>query len=68
MPHIPARIIDSKTTLERWMGQYSNEANVQEALLIAGGATKPDGESDSSILLIETEFFEKFNIKRIHIK
>ena len=31
MPHFPARIIDSKKTLESWMGQYSNEANVQEA-------------------------------------
>ena len=67
MPHFPARIIDSKKTLESWMGQYSNEANVQEALLIAGGANKPVGEFDSSIQLIETEFFDKFNFKRIHI-
>ena len=64
MPHFPARIIDSKKTLESWMGQYSDEANVQEALLIAGN--KPVGE-DSSIQLIETEFFDKFNFKRIHI-
>ena len=67
MPHFPARIIDSKKTLESWMGQYSVEANVQEALLIAGGANKPVGEFDSSIQLIETGFFDKFNFKRIHI-
>ena len=67
MPHFPARIIDSKKTLENWMGQYSHEANVQEALLIAGGANKPVGEFDSSIQLIETEFFDKFNFKRIHV-
>jgi len=67
MPHFPARIIDSKKTLESWIGQYSDKANVQEALLIAGGANKPVGEFDSSIQLIETEFFDKFNFKRIHI-
>ena len=63
MPHFPARIIDSKKTLESWMGQYSDKANVQEALLIAGGANKPVGEFDSSIQLIETEFFDKFLLK-----
>jgi methylenetetrahydrofolate reductase (NADPH) len=67
MPHFPARIIDSKKTLESWISQYSDEANVQEALLIAGGANKPIGEFNSSIQLIETEFFDKFNFKRIHI-
>ena len=67
MPHFPARIIDSKKTLESWLGQYSDEANVQEALLIAGGANNPAGEFDSSIQLIETELFDKFNFKRMHI-
>ena len=67
MPHFPARIIDSKKTLESWIGQYSDEANVQEALLIAGGANNPAGEFDSSIQLIETELFDKFNFKRMHI-
>ena len=67
MPHFPARIIDSKKTLESWIGQYSDEANVKEALLIAGGANNPAGEFDSSIQLIETELFDKFNFKRMHI-
>ena len=67
MPHFPARIIDSKKTLESWIGQYADEANVKEALLIAGGANNPAGEFDSSIQLIETELFDKFNFKRMHI-
>ena len=49
MPHFPARIIEDKDMLESWLSQYSGEANVQEALLIAGGANNPYGEFDSSI-------------------
>jgi len=67
MPHFPARIIENKSVLESWISKYSDEANVKEALLIAGGANNPYGEFDSSIQLIETELFDKFNFKRIHI-
>jgi len=67
MPHFPARIIENKNVLSNWISQYSNEANVNEALVIAGGANKPYGDFDSSIQLIETGAFDKANFKRIHI-
>ena len=41
MPHFPARIIENKDILESWLSQYSEEADVQEALLIAGGSKNP---------------------------
>ena len=41
MPHFPARIIKDKDTLKDWIGRYKNEAGVENALLIAGGANKP---------------------------
>jgi methylenetetrahydrofolate reductase (NADPH) len=41
MPHFPARIIEDKNILESWLSKYSGEANVQEALLIAGGSKNP---------------------------
>jgi methylenetetrahydrofolate reductase (NADPH) len=67
MPHFPARIIENENVLSEWINQYANEANVQEALVIAGGANKPYGNFDSSIQLIETGIFDKANFKRIHI-
>jgi len=67
MPHFPARIIEDKDTLESWLSQYSEEADVQEALVIAGGSKKPAGVFDSSMQIIETELFDKYNFKRLHV-
>jgi methylenetetrahydrofolate reductase (NADPH) len=67
MPHFPARIIKDKNTLSEWLKRYSGEADVDEALVIAGGSNKPYGEYDSSIQLIETELFDKSNFKRLHV-
>ena len=67
MPHFPARIIKDKNVLEDWISRYKNEANVSNALLIAGGANKPYGEYDSSIQLIESELFDKANFSNLHI-
>jgi methylenetetrahydrofolate reductase (NADPH) len=67
MPHFPARIIEDKDMLDSWLSQYSGEANVQEALLIAGGSKKPAGVFDSSIQIIETELFDKYSFKRLHV-
>ena len=67
MPHFPARIIKDKNILQDWISRYQNEANVKNALLIAGGANQPYGEYDSSIQLIESELFDKANFKSLHI-
>ena len=67
MPHFPARIIEDKDMLDSWLSQYSGEANVQEALLIAGGSKEPAGVFDSSIQMIETELFDKYSFKRLHV-
>ena len=67
MPHFPARIIKDKETLADWISQYQNEAGVENALLIAGGANKPYGEYDSSIQLIESELFDRAGFKNLHI-
>jgi len=67
MPHFPARIIEDKDILNSWLSQYSGEANVQEALLIAGGSKEPAGVFDSSIQMIETELFDKYSFKRLHV-
>ena len=67
MPHFPARIIKDKEVLGDWIARYQNEAGVENALLIAGGANKPYGDFDSSIQLIESELFDKARFKNLHI-
>jgi len=67
MPHFPARIIKNKNVLQDWISRYQNEADVKNALLIAGGANKPYGDYDSSIQLIESELFDKANFQNLHI-
>ena len=67
MPHIPARMITNKSMLSDWISMYQNEAGVDEALLLAGGSTKPIGEFDSSVQLIESGLFDKAGFKRLHI-
>ena len=66
MPHFPARIIKDKNTLEDWINRYQNEAGIEQALLLAGGVTNPHGDYTSSMQLVETELFEKYNFKHLH--
>ncbi len=66
MPHFPARIIKDKDTLENWIQRYQDEAGIEQALLLAGGVSRPHGRFESSIQLVETELFEKYNFKHLH--
>ena len=59
MPHFPARIIRDSKTLEDWIKRYQGEAGVDQALLLAGGVTKPHGDFESSMQLMETGLFDK---------
>ena len=66
MPHFPARIIKDQNTLEDWINRYQNEAGIEQALLLAGGVTNPHGDYTSSMQLVVTELFEKYNFKHLH--
>jgi methylenetetrahydrofolate reductase (NADPH) len=67
MPHFPARIIKDKATLGDWIARYQGEADVKQALLLAGGVAAPHGDFDSSMQLMETGLFDKAGFKRLHI-
>ena len=67
MPHFPARIIKDADTLADWIARYQGEANVDQALLLAGGVTNPHGDFDSSMQLLETGLFDKAGFKRLHV-
>ena len=66
MPHFPARIIKDHKTLEDWINRYQNDAGIEQALLLAGGVSNPHGDFTSSMQLVETELFEKYNFKHLH--
>ena len=65
MPHFPARIIKDKATLADWIARYQGEANVRQALLLAGGVTTPHGDYHSSMQLLESGQFDGFD--RLHV-
>lgn len=67
MPHIPARSIASRDVLEDLLNRYRGEADVRQALLLAGGIAKPNGSFSSSIELIETGLFDKMGFTNLHI-
>lgn len=65
MPHFPARIIKDKDTLADWIARYQGEADVKQALMLAGGLDQPRGALHSSMQLLETGLFEGFS--HIHV-
>jgi len=67
MPHFPARIIKDKAELGEWIKRYQGEAGVTQALLLAGGVTKPHGAFHSSIQLIETGLFDAAGFTDLHV-
>lgn len=67
MPHIPARSIANRVMLEDWIARYRNEAGVEEALLLGGGLSRPVGDLQSAIHLIETGLFDRYGFRRLHV-
>jgi len=67
MPHFPARIIKDRATLADWIARYQGEANVKQALLLAGGVATPHGDFHSSMQLLESGEFDKAGFTRLHV-
>jgi len=67
MPHFPARIIKDAATLTDWIARYQGEAGVDQALLLAGGIDKPQGDFHSSMQLLENGAFDRAGFKRLHV-
>ncbi|PRY26815.1 methylenetetrahydrofolate reductase (NADPH) [Aliiruegeria haliotis] len=67
MPHFPARIIKDKATLADWIARYQGEADVKQALVLAGGVDAPRGDFDSSMALLETGLFDAAGFTHLHV-
>lgn len=67
MPHFPARIIKDNAMLADWIARYQGEANVKQALLLAGGVDAPVGDFADSMQLMETGLFDKAGFEHLHV-
>ena len=67
MPHVPARLVPDRATLDTWLSRYASEAGVNQALVLAGGSQEPAGEFESSMQLLETGLFDKHGMGRLHV-
>ena len=67
MPHFPARIIKDRATLANWIAMYQGEADVKQALLLAGGVAEPHGDFTDSMQLMETGLFDEAGFERLHV-
>ncbi|MEW9922074.1 methylenetetrahydrofolate reductase [Marimonas sp. MJW-29] len=67
MPHFPARIIKDRATLANWIAMYQGEADVKQALLLAGGVSEPHGDFSDSMQLMETGLFDEAGFERLHV-
>ncbi len=66
MPHLPARIIRDKATLDDWLARYAG-LGIDQALLLAGGVDTPQGDFSDSMQLMETGLFDKHGFTRLHV-
>jgi methylenetetrahydrofolate reductase (NADPH) len=67
MPHFPARLIADKSMLQDWIVRYQGEANVRQALLIAGGVEQARGAFSDTMQLLETGLFDEAGFQHLHV-
>lgn len=67
MPHFPARLINDRTTLSDWIARYQGEADVHQALVLAGGVSAPCGQFDNAMELLDTGLFDRAGFTRLHV-
>ena len=67
MPHFPARIIPDRATFDDWLTRYRAEADVREALVLAGSPRSPLGDFYSAMQLLESGLFDVHGLKRLHV-
>jgi methylenetetrahydrofolate reductase (NADPH) len=64
VPHFPARLTKNKHLLEDWIKKYS-DVGIDKALILAGSPTLPIGDFKSTMDLLSTGLFDKYEFSRI---
>lgn len=66
-PHFAARSIKSTVEFEDFLNRLKVEADVDQAVALAGAVDKPLGPYESSMDLLSTGLFDKYGIKTIGV-
>lgn len=67
VPHISARRIASRDSLDRLIGALTQEAGVEAVLLIAGDCARPVGDFAESMGVIATGLLERHGLREVAI-
>jgi methylenetetrahydrofolate reductase (NADPH) len=67
VPHLPARTITSLADLDAFLRRVTDQAGVDEVLVIGGGLDQPQGPFASSLDLLETGLLERYGIRTIGV-
>lgn len=67
VPHVPARLVPDAAALHDRLARYRGEADVQSALVLAGGIAAPRGTFDNSMQLLETGAFDRAGITNLYV-
>jgi methylenetetrahydrofolate reductase (NADPH) len=65
VPHFPARSIVDRAQLDDYLRRVTEEAGVDEVLVIGGGIDLPQGAFAGTASLLETGLFEAYGIRAI---
>lgn len=67
VPHFASRRLTSRQLLEERVQRLTQEAGVDDVLVIGGGLDTPAGEFTSSLEVLETGLFDKYGVKHIGV-
>src|SRR3546814_485608 len=67
VPHVPARTMEGKAELQRYLGRLAEDAGVTQVLAIGGDLPIPVGEFACAMDMLETGLFDRYGIRTIGI-
>jgi methylenetetrahydrofolate reductase (NADPH) len=67
VPHVTARQLASREAAEDFLARLRADAQVAQALLVAGDAAVPVGPYESSLQFLETGLLQKYGIRSVGI-
>ena len=66
IPHLPSRTMESKSDLEKYIANLSEESGCKKILVIGGGG-KQNGNISSSLEVLHTEYLNKYNFNEVGV-
>lgn len=67
VPHIPVRLLDDETALDRLLAQLTERAHITEALLISGDYAQPRGAYASVLQVLRAGKLQAHGLRRVSL-